>query len=158
MSTVEELRDAAPIDERAAYDILREADLQEMQELQKRRLDFRFWRNKAAGYKFGKGEVMIASQITFPRLEHYKQCHDVAKDWMRCKSVNSWVRWTGICAPLKDQLTMCINDTWIERHEHRNKMTTNVYKVQEQAFHGTRSRAHYDKAFYSLMLDDADAD
>ncbi|KAJ9451835.1 hypothetical protein DIPPA_15115 [Diplonema papillatum] len=156
--SVDSLREAAPADEQNIYSILKDEDLEDMTELQKTRLDFRFWKQKAQEYHFGEGELVMTVKTTFPRLEHFPKCQDVAKDWMRCKAINRWLTPTGICNPLRDQVAMCINDTWVERYKFRSKMHTDIWLKQEILSHGTHAKSHYDRAFLGMMVDDHDAD
>ena len=142
----------------SAYGLLREQDLEDMQALEATRMDFRFWKKKADDYNFGQGELVTTSRIVFPKLEHYTKCHDVVRDWTKCKTVNKWASWTGICGPLKEQVAMCINDTWVERYRFRAKMSENVWRKQDMLMSQTASQARYDRRFYGMMVDDHDTD
>ena len=144
--------------ESGAYEILKDDDLACLTELEKTRLDFRFWKQKADEYSFGKGDIVVAKRTVFPRFEHYKKCHDVVKDWLRCKTINRFLTASQICTPLKDQVAMCVNDTWVERYKYRHDMYENVWSKQAALTHTVSSQATYDKAFLSLMIDDHDSD
>eukprot|EP01061_Rhynchopus_euleeides_P008572 TRINITY_DN1771_c3_g1_i1.p1 TRINITY_DN1771_c3_g1~~TRINITY_DN1771_c3_g1_i1.p1 ORF type:complete len:173 (+),score=52.01 TRINITY_DN1771_c3_g1_i1:198-716(+) len=144
--------------EEAAYDLIKEEDLANMTELEKTRLDFRFWKQKASEYSFGQGELVTVTRTGLPRLDHYKKCHEVVKDFVRCKAVNRFVTGTGVCNPLKDQVTLCVNDSWVERYHFRRKMYQDVWTNQEQLFASTHEKAKYDRSFLSMMVDDHDAD
>eukprot|EP01064_Diplonema_japonicum_P010998 TRINITY_DN1825_c0_g1_i1.p1 TRINITY_DN1825_c0_g1~~TRINITY_DN1825_c0_g1_i1.p1 ORF type:complete len:190 (+),score=36.91 TRINITY_DN1825_c0_g1_i1:59-571(+) len=156
--SLESVTSNIPADEAGAYEIIREEDLENLMELQKTKMDFRFWKRKAEEYHFGEGELVTTTKMTFPRLEHYTKCHDVTRDWVRCKTINRFLTGTGICNPLKDQVSMCVNDTWVERYRFRSQMYKNVWNKQEILSSKTQTSAHYDRAFLGMMVDDHDAD
>eukprot|EP01063_Lacrimia_lanifica_P000217 TRINITY_DN10100_c0_g1_i1.p1 TRINITY_DN10100_c0_g1~~TRINITY_DN10100_c0_g1_i1.p1 ORF type:complete len:177 (+),score=84.73 TRINITY_DN10100_c0_g1_i1:87-617(+) len=145
-------------DEQAAFSLLQEEDLANLTELEEKKMDFKFWKKKAEEYTFGQGELVTTVKTTFPRLDHYKKCHEVAKDWARCKTVNKYMTISGICNPLRDQVAMCINDTWLERYKFRQNMYQNVWSQQELLARKSMTQSHYDRAFLGMMVDDHDAD
>eukprot|EP01060_Flectonema_neradi_P039430 TRINITY_DN867_c14_g1_i1.p1 TRINITY_DN867_c14_g1~~TRINITY_DN867_c14_g1_i1.p1 ORF type:complete len:178 (+),score=22.47 TRINITY_DN867_c14_g1_i1:30-563(+) len=135
-----------------------ETDIEDLQALESTKLDFRFWKKKAEEYNFGQGELLTSSRIVFPNLENYPKCRGVVSDWTKCKTINKWATWTGICSHLKEQVGMCINDTWVERQTFRNRMTDNVWRQQQMVMSQTASKAAYDRRFYGMMVDDHDTD
>ena len=156
-TTVTELKNDDP-GMASAYDVVKDEDLDCLTELEATRMDFRFWKQKAAEYNFGQGELVTTTRTSLPRLDHYKKCHDVVKDWVRCKAVNRFVTMTGVCNPLKDQVTMCVNDTWVERYQFRRKMQENVWNPQENLYAQAQTKARYERSFLSMMVDDHDVD
>ena len=57
-----------------------------------------------------------------PRLSEYPMCKDVIKDYFTCRENNSILMTLfNVCAPLKEQMSACINVVFVRNHERGDK-------------------------------------
>ena len=88
---------------------------------------YEYWKLRADYYphikESDKMDNFFLRGITcHPRLSEYPMCKDVIKDYFTCRDNNSiFLTLFNVCAPLKEQMSACINVVFVRNHERGDK-------------------------------------
>jgi hypothetical protein len=59
-----------------------------------------------------------------PRLSDFPTCKDVIQDYFRCRDDHPWMQVLNICAPIKEQMSACINEVFVRSSHRVSKKTS----------------------------------
>jgi hypothetical protein len=100
--------------------------------------DFEYWRLRAAQYPHIERadqdpEFFLRGITCHPRLSDFPTCKDVISDYFHCKDSNRFLQMFNICAPIKEQMSACINEVFV-RNSHRTSKKTEKFvdKMMEE--------------------------
>jgi hypothetical protein len=85
-----------------------------------------YWRTRAEYYPYIKrsdayDDFFLRGVTCHPRLSDYPMCKDVIRDYFVCKDGAPFLQLWNVCAPLKEQMSACINEVFIKNHKRGDK-------------------------------------
>ena len=100
--------------------------------------DLEYWRLRADQYphieRSDEDTNFFLRGITcHPRLSEFPTCKDIIQDYFRCRDSHPYLQIMNVCAPMKEQMSSCINEVFI-KNSHRVSKKTNAHleKTMEQ--------------------------
>lgn len=89
---------------------------------------FEYWRLRADQYPHiarsdQDTEFFLRGITCHPRLSDFPTCKDVISDYFRCKDENRFLQAFNICAPVKEQMSSCINEVFMRNSKRSSKRT-----------------------------------
>ena len=85
-----------------------------------------YWQRIADSFPYNKmadshDEFLLRGISVHPRLSDYPQCSDVIHEYFRCQDQEKFLQMFNICAPIKEQLTSCLNEIFLKRTKASNQ-------------------------------------
>lgn len=87
---------------------------------------FEHWQHRAQRFPYIRrsdelNETLLRGVTCQPRLSDYPMCKDVIVDYYQCRDRHPFLAMWNICAPLKEQLSACINEVFVKNHAKMGK-------------------------------------
>lgn len=114
--------------------------------------DFEYWRMHADRYphieKSDEHTAFFLRGVTcHPRLSDYPMCKDIISDYFTCRDQHKLLQMFNICAPLKEQMSACVNLVFVKNHERQGKkLNTERREEYQEQKREKRLRTLQDKA------------
>jgi hypothetical protein len=73
-----------------------------------------------------------------PRLSDYPMCKEIISDYFTCRDSHRLLSIFNVCAPLKEQMSACINEVFCKNHEKLGRNTPGKLESALTQKHETR--------------------
>jgi hypothetical protein len=107
-----------------------------------------YWQRRADSFPYIKrsdemDNFFLRGITVHPRLSDYPQCKDVIRDYFTCRDRHKVLVLVNICAPVKEQMSACLNEVFVKRCETANKKSI-AKRHEAQDSHLEKKFARYD--------------
>ena len=87
---------------------------------------FEYWRLRADYFPYIKqadsyDDFFLRGITCHPRLSDYPMCKSIIRDYFVCRDTSRMYQLLNVCAPLKEQMSACINVVFVKNHQRGDK-------------------------------------
>jgi hypothetical protein len=103
---------------------------------------FEWWRLRADRFPYIQrrdelDDFLFRGLSCHPRLSEYPMCKPVIQEYFKCRDSQPILSLLNVCAPIKEQMTSCINEVFVKNHQKQGR---GFREKREEMFERNRER------------------